>query len=60
MVCLAGTIWGTIGPAVYLVHERSPLSPLTISAYRAVAAVATLILAALATGRRHACCSLAR
>ena len=60
MVCLAGTVWGTIGPAVYLVHERSPLSPLTISAYRAVAAVATLLVAALAAGRRHACLSLAR
>ena len=60
MVCLAGTVWGTIGPAVQLVHERSPLSPPTISAYRAVAAVATLIMAALATGRHHACWSLAR
>ncbi len=59
MVCLAGTIWGTIGPAVRLVHEGSPLSPLTISAYRAMAAVTTLSLAALATGRLRACLSLA-
>jgi DME family drug/metabolite transporter len=60
MVCLAGTIWGTIGPAVQLVHEHSPLSPLITSAYRAVAAVATLVVAALATGRLRACLSLAR
>jgi drug/metabolite transporter, DME family len=60
MVCLAGTVWGTIGPAVQLGHERSPLSPPTISGYRAIAAVATLVLAALATRRLQACLSLAR
>jgi drug/metabolite transporter, DME family len=57
-VCLAGTVWGTIGPAVQLVHERSPLSPLTICAYRSVAAVAALLLAALSTGRLQSCLSL--
>jgi DME family drug/metabolite transporter len=60
MVCLAGIVWGTIGPAAHLVHERSPLSPPTITAYRAIAAIGTLVLAALVTGRLRACLSLAR
>jgi DME family drug/metabolite transporter len=59
-VCFAGTVWGTIGPAVQLIHEESPLSPLTICAYRAIVAVAALLLAALATGRLHACALLLR
>lgn len=60
LVCAAGVIWGTIGPAVHLVHERSGFSPLAIGAYRAVAAVAVLIVAALATGRIGTCRSLLR
>ena len=51
LVSLAGIVWGTIGPAVQLVHEGSGLSPSTISAYRAVAAVAALVVASLAVGR---------
>jgi DME family drug/metabolite transporter len=53
-------VWGTIGPGVHLVHEGSSLSPLTMCAYRSMAAVSALIAAALATGRLHACLSLAR
>lgn|GEM_PF-715218 len=55
LVCLAGVIWGTIGPGVDLVHGRSGLSPLTIGAYRAVVAVLTLWVAVLLTGRGPAC-----
>jgi drug/metabolite transporter, DME family len=62
LVCLAGLIWGTIGPAVQVVHDRSALSPFTIGAYRAIAAVVVLVATAvlarrlrecLAQGRRH-------
>jgi drug/metabolite transporter (DMT)-like permease len=60
LVVLAGVIWGTIGPAVQLVHDGSGLSPLTISAYRAVAAVTVLVLAAVMTGRLRTSWSLAR
>jgi drug/metabolite transporter, DME family len=60
LVSLAGVIWGTIGPAVQLVHDGSELSPLTISAYRAIAAVAVLVLLALVTGRFRTSWSLAR
>ena len=55
LVCLAGVIWGTIGPGVDLVHGRSGLSSLTIGAYRSVAAVLTLWVAVLLTGRGPAC-----
>jgi drug/metabolite transporter, DME family len=58
LVCLAGVIWGTIGPGVRLVHEWSGLSPLTISAYRAIAAVVVLVVIALVR-RRFASWSLA-
>jgi DME family drug/metabolite transporter len=60
LVSLAGGIWGTIGLAVRLIHEWSGLSPLTISAYRAVAAVIVLLVIALVTGRFAASWSLAR
>ncbi|MEO5711574.1 MAG: DMT family transporter [Nocardioidaceae bacterium] len=49
LVSLAGILWGTIGPGVVLIHDRSGLAPLTISAYRALFAVAALLLFALAT-----------
>lgn len=51
MVSLAGVIWGTTGPLVQLTVEHSALSPLTISAYRAVAAAVVLVLVLLLTGR---------
>ena len=54
LVCSAGVVWGTIGPAVELAHDRSDLSPWTISAYRAVAAVVVLVAASLLTGRLRA------
>jgi DME family drug/metabolite transporter len=59
-VCLAGLIWGTIAPAVRLVHERSGLSPFSISAYRAAAAVLVLLAIALLTRRLTTSWSLAR
>lgn len=60
LVCGAGVVWGTIGPAVQVVHDRSGLSVLVIGGYRAVAAVATLLLAAAFTRRLGAAWSLAR
>ena len=51
LVSMAGIIWGTIGPGVQIVHDSSGLSPPMISAYRAIAAVAVLLLVALVTGR---------
>ena len=59
LVCLAGVIWGTIGPGVHLVHERSGFSVLTIGGYRATAALVTLILAAGVTGRLSSCLAVA-
>lgn len=55
LVCSAGVIWGTIGPAVVLAEDRSDLSPPTISALRAVAGLATLWLAALVLRRLPDC-----
>ncbi len=60
LVSAAGVIWGTIGPAVQLAHEASGLSPWTISAYRAIAALLALLTAILATRRLHTCLALAR
>lgn len=60
LVSGAGVVWGTIGPAVQLVHEQSGLSPLTIGAYRAIAAVVVLVLASLLTGRLPLCLALVR
>jgi DME family drug/metabolite transporter len=60
LVSGAGVVWGTIGPAVQLVHEGSGLSPLTIGAYRAIAAVTALVGASLVTGRLPGCLALAR
>jgi DME family drug/metabolite transporter len=60
LVFLAGIIWGTIGPAVQLVHDDSGLSPLATSAYRAIAAVAVLVLASAVTGRLQRTWSVAR
>lgn len=51
LVSLAGIVWGTIGPGVQLIHDSSGLAPVTISAYRALIAVAVLIGFSLATGR---------
>lgn len=58
LLSITGVLWGTIGPAVDIVHERSSLSVLTIGAYRAVAAVAVLVLAATVTRRWIACRAL--
>jgi DME family drug/metabolite transporter len=57
-LCAAGVVWGTIGPAVDVVHDRSSLSVLAIGAYRAAAAVAVLAAAAAVGGRGAACLAL--
>lgn len=51
LVALAGVIWGTTGALVQLTVERSALTPLTISAYRAFAAAVVLVLVLALTGR---------
>ena len=53
-------MWGTIGPAVDVVHDRSSLSVLTIGAYRAVAAVAVLAMAATVARLWAKCLELLR
>ncbi len=58
LVCVAGVIWGTIGPGVDLVDDRSGLSVWVVGAYRAVAAVAVLLLAVVLTGRVARCRAL--
>lgn len=60
LIALAGVIWGTIGPAVQLVHDGSGLAPSTISAYRAVVAVTALVLVTVATRRFRTSWVLAR
>jgi drug/metabolite transporter, DME family len=60
LVSCAGVVWGTIGPAVQLAHDGSGLSPWTIGAYRAIAAIIALVVASLLTGRLHSCLVLAR
>lgn len=60
LVCGAGVIWGTIGPAVDVVHERSMLSVLTMSGWRALAAFATLAVVVLLRGQLAACVALVR
>ncbi|WP_197680970.1 DMT family transporter [Nocardioides scoriae] len=56
----AGVLWGTIGPAVDVVHDRSGLSPLTIGAWRSAAGIAVLLLAVGAARRVGACRALLR
>jgi DME family drug/metabolite transporter len=51
LVSLAGMIWGTTGPVVQLTVRHSALSPLTISAYRALSAAVVLDLLLWVTGR---------
>jgi len=60
LVCSAGVVWGTIGPAVDIAHERASLSVLVVGAYRAVAAVAVLVLAVTAARRWATCVALVR
>ncbi|MEV7548661.1 DMT family transporter [Amycolatopsis sp. NPDC089917] len=60
LVCLAGVLWGTIGPAIPVVHDASGLSPLTIGGYRAFVAVVVLVIAAAAMRRLRDCVRLGR
>jgi drug/metabolite transporter, DME family len=51
LVSVAGIIWGTIGPGAQVVHDRAELSPLIVTAYRSIAAVAVLGVVVAASGR---------
>jgi drug/metabolite transporter, DME family len=55
LVCVAGVIWGTIGPVVDVIDDRSALSVWTVGAYRAVAAVVALVLMVAVAGRWAEC-----
>jgi DME family drug/metabolite transporter len=55
LVCLAGVIWGTIGPAVDVIDARSSLSVWLVGAYRSLAAVGALLLTVLVAGRLARC-----
>jgi DME family drug/metabolite transporter len=55
LVCVAGVIWGTIGPVVDVIDDRSALSVWTVGAYRAVAGVATLLVLVTVAGRWADC-----
>jgi DME family drug/metabolite transporter len=60
LVSLAGVIWGTTGPLVQLTVEHSDLTPLTISACRAVAAALVLDAVLLLSGRLRTSFATAR
>jgi len=55
LVCVAGVIWGTIGPAVDVVDDRSALSVWVVGGYRALAAVLALLLAVVLMRRLTQC-----
>ncbi|MCH1866724.1 DMT family transporter [Nocardioides sp. CFH 31398] len=55
LVCAAGVVWGTIGPAVAIVGDRTSLSVLMMGAYRSVAAVLVMV-AVVAVGRHWTTC----
>ena len=55
LVCVAGVIWGTIGPVVDVIDDRSALSVWTVGAYRAVTAVVALLLMVVVAGRWAEC-----
>ncbi|WP_419707278.1 EamA family transporter [Promicromonospora sp. NFX87] len=50
-VCLAGVLWGTGGLALEILRDHSPMSVLTVSAYRMLIAAAALLVASLALRR---------
>lgn len=54
LVCLAGVLWGTGGLALEILRDRSPMSVLTVSAYRMLVAAVVLLAASLVLRRgRH-------
>lgn len=50
-VCLAGVLWGTGGLALEILRDHSPMSVLTVSAYRMLIAAIALLVASLALRR---------
>ncbi|MFC4626685.1 DMT family transporter [Promicromonospora alba] len=50
-VCLAGILWGTGGLALEILRDHSPMSVLTVSAYRMLIAAVALLVASLALRR---------
>lgn len=50
-ISLAGALWGTGGLAVQLIRDITPMSVLTISAYRMLIAAIVLVVVVLVVGR---------
>lgn len=50
-VCLAGILWGTGGLALEILRDHSPMSVLTVSAYRMLIAAVALLVASFALRR---------
>lgn len=50
-ISLAGALWGTGGLAVQLIRDITPMSVLTISAYRMIIAAVVLVVVVLVVGR---------
>ncbi|MEV0953252.1 DMT family transporter [Promicromonospora sp. NPDC050249] len=50
-VCLAGVLWGTGGLALEILRDHSPMSVLTVSAYRMLIAAVALLMASFALRR---------
>jgi DME family drug/metabolite transporter len=59
-VCLAGILWGTGGLALEILRDHSPMSVLTVSAYRMLIAAVALLVASLALRRGPRLVALAR
>ncbi|MCY7401056.1 MAG: EamA family transporter [Nocardioides sp.] len=59
-VAAASVLWGTGGLAVQLIREQTPMSPVTISAWRMTIAAVVLIVALLALRQGDALLDLAR
>lgn len=60
LVCLAGVLWGTIGPSVPLAVEASGLGPLAVGALRGLVAAVVLLAVVASLGRLRGCWELAR
>ncbi|MBE1876002.1 DMT family transporter [Myceligenerans pegani] len=59
-VCLAGVLWGTGGLALEVVRDHSPMSVLTVSAYRMLIAALALVAVALLLRRGPQLAALVR
>lgn len=59
-VCLAGILWGTGGLALEILRDHSPMSVLTVSAYRMLIAAVALLAASFALRKNSHLVALVR